>query len=93
MLFETPQLFAPMNVIHTEAIFCLYLKAYAEKRMLNFFVLCCQLDYVGSKENVESMRAVTEIYKQISALYQKFRDPKSGHCFILTTDKLHDKYL
>ena len=39
------------------------------------------------------MRAVTELCKHISALYQKFRDPKNGQWFILATDQLYDQYL
>ena len=61
--------------------------------MFDVFVHFCRLDYVGSKENVDAMRAITEVCKQISALSQQFRYPRSGHWFILTPDQLYDQYL
>ena len=61
--------------------------------MFDVFVHLCCLDYVGSKDNVDAMCAVTEVYKQISALYQQFRDPKNSHWFILTPDQWYDHYL
>ena len=61
--------------------------------MFDIFVNFCRLDYVGNEDNVEAMRAVTEVYKQISALSHKFRDPKNGHYFILTPYQFYDQYL
>ena len=69
------------------------IKKNAEKCMYDVFVYCCLLDYVGSEDDVDSMLDVTEVCKQISALHQKFRDPKNGHWFILTPDQFYDQYL
>ena len=90
---ETPKLFTPMPMIDIAATACSNLKAYAEKCMLDVFLHCYCLDYVGSKDNVNAMHAVTKVCKQISALSEHFGYPKSGHCFILKLDKLYDQYL
>ena len=90
---KMPQLSAPRPVIDSAATVRSDLKIYAEKCMFDVFVHFCRLDYVGSKENVDAMRAITEVCKQISALSQKFRYPKNGNYFILTPDQLYDQYL
>ena len=73
---ETPQIFAPRNVIDSTATVCSELKTYAEKCMFDSFVHSCRLYYHRSEDNVDDVRAVTEVYKHISALYQQFRYPK-----------------
>ena len=90
---ETPHLFSLKPVIDSAATVCSDLRAYAEKYVFDVFVHCCRLDYVESKENVDAMRAVTEVCKKISSISQQFRDSKSGHWFILTSDQLYDQYL
>ena len=90
---EKPQIFAPRTVIDSAATVCSDLKTYAEKCMFDIFVHCCCLDYVGSEDNVDTMRAVTEVFKEISSLSKKFRHPRNGHWFILTPDQLYDQYL
>ena len=42
------------------------------------FLHCCPLDYVGSKDNVDAMHAVTEVWNQISAISQHLEILKMG---------------
>ena len=61
--------------------------------MSDIFVHFCRLYYVGSEDNINVMRDVNKVYKQILALYQQFRYPKNRHWFILTSDQLYNQYL
>ena len=65
---ETPQIFAPRSMIYSAATVRSDLTTYAEKCMFDVFVNLCSLDYVGSEDNVNALRAVTEVCQQILAI-------------------------
>ena len=65
---------------------------YGEKCMFDVPAIICHLNYVSSSSKVDSMIAVTEVYKKIDYPNQHYKK-HNGHLILLPPDDLYDHYL